>query len=909
MKVFPLELYHYGTISPYLEAKLQQQRHVLVIKINDASSKFNSCILDSLKITRLSTVTIVEPSTFLIPKSKEHILHQRGVVISTSLIIDRALAVASSFEGFKFHHIYSYESILALAKGKLVMQDILSKDSSQHLGKAHLAYILPFYFIHFSINVGQWSSYLSSRGRLDCRSPSNDDSKRCSSEVLPEIRAYLLRNKEHATTLLLDRPVGWIAFDGGLIKQGPVTNSNHLGYEDGCTAFNSDVGVKRVIRHSKNKLIVNIDLVLTSDNQNVAMHNNSSVGPISHSPSLVSTAIRNPCLSNGFIHRWFDSNPYNSYPEPSLCSSFSKDCSISISNIDAFINIILKENVSIIFDLKAFDKQDQLHHLMSSIHDVGRSIADVQRLSDNVSIRFFASNDDMNDIEIPRKLRKITSATKIRHNKIPKIFINTPSKQSCSSLSKWIERQGIGHLGGCFVIKDNTGVTKKWDQMFKAYEIEDVLYSNKDLKLICDVPSTSAHQKTRSLWRDGLVSCVEDGYDWIHHPFPVTPKVDSQEMMHFSVMDAIEIDGTLIANALSVFKRKHTGKKEYQIVEQKFPEYTSEWGLTSPYIWEPREQHFLFVGDHQQDQKGYDHSVSLSHSNDREFRCVTKILTVMLFLKLEEIGLLSIDDTVYDLNSQNNVKWSHIFTNTAGADGSYAGNKFEYSNSLWKYAPDFIETKAGVSFIEAISFYILDPMGLTGSFNVTTQYPPFAARGFLGSNEDLLTIGSTLASGGVSPKTRKRIISSSNVERMLRAPTNKNNHLASSFMLDKTFASMNRFRSGKEDDSFSSHGIVDGYAMGLWAVNGWRSRGHEKYPVRGWLSIGSSEALLYFDEDGIVVGMCSNRVLGLELTSPFAAVIRELGFLIDKAFKSHGDIGEIQLRGTDTNLGRKNNQH
>ena len=50
--------------------------------------------------------------------------------------------------------------------------------------------------------------------------------------------------------------------------------------------------------------------------------------------------------------------------------------------------------------------------------------------------------------------------------------------------------------------------------------------------------------------------------------------------------------------------------------------------------------------------------------------------------------------------------------------------------------------------------------------------------------------------------------------------------------------------------------------------------------------MGSSEALMYFDEDGVVVGMCtSQRVLGLELTSTFATVVRELGSRIDRSFQ------------------------
>ena len=48
--------------------------------------------------------------------------------------------------------------------------------------------------------------------------------------------------------------------------------------------------------------------------------------------------------------------------------------------------------------------------------------------------------------------------------------------------------------------------------------------------------------------------------------------------------------------------------------------------------------------------------------------------------------------------------------------------------------------------------------------------------------------------------------------------------------------------------------------------------------------MGSSEALMYFDEDNIVVGICaSERVMGIEFTAPLANVVREIGYRTNAA--------------------------
>ena len=76
------------------------------------------------------------------------------------------------------------------------------------------------------------------------------------------------------------------------------------------------------------------------------------------------------------------------------------------------------------------------------------------------------------------------------------------------------------------------------------------------------------------------------------------------------------------------------------------------------------------------------------------FRCITKMLTVMLFLRLEEMGKLSIDDEIEGL--PHRVTWRHVFSNTAGPDGIEAGTRFEYANDLWKHIPYAVFNATGL---------------------------------------------------------------------------------------------------------------------------------------------------------------------------------------------------------------------
>lgn len=154
----------------------------------------------------------------------------------------------------------------------------------------------------------------------------------------------------------------------------------------------------------------------------------------------------------------------------------------------------------------------------------------------------------------------------------------------------------------------------------------------------------------------------------------------------------------------------------------------------------------------------------------------------------------------------------------------------------------------------------------------------------MGSNKDLLIIGSTLASGGVSPETGMRVVSQASIEKMLYDWTTALN-VTESFKNDKIVKRMDHMF--EISSGIYPFGVVQGYGMGIWRVKGWRTRGRgSKTPVQGWVAMGGAEALMYFDEDGLVVEMCAQkRVKEVELEFAFALAVKEAGNRMDAAFE------------------------
>lgn len=886
-----LELYHHMTLSPYLTANLEiLGGNIRVIQLKQSPKDLNSCVRDALSQTTLNDALLIEPSFILVSYNPRQTLaftdvvcreSTSGRVVSTSQNLDVAILffIQSRRQHCKFYQASFYVS--NIQKKSISKQEIMLNKNSTTIGMIYISdqisFISPTQFIF------EWPSYYLDSSVLYCTNK-KPNFERCDTFKTSYLLTALRRYRDWESLLLLDRQVGWIAFDGGLVLSG---ESNR------CYSFNSVNGAKtsiEAINSDGYNTMVNVDLVMTKDDKNIAMHSYSSFNPLSDniriqkSPSRMTLSelqkiLQHPCLSRDAILQWLDENPYRSL---NTCHG----CWQEISTAESFLDeIALKGNSSLIFDLKATGRQteglmSQAETIAELIHNKDRDENDIQQLVENVHLRFFAEGTDGRarlEVLPIEMYGNVTISTKLRQLKV---YANAPSKQTCLQMIHWSRRNQNNkiNLAGCFVVDNHSDIQESWKTLSQNLNMTKSLAPLPyETKIICDVPREQIKPNLH-FWKREFIACVENGYEWIHTPFPVGSKSNyspSASSTFFSVNDR---NGDIIQSILSSYIQN--SQSSILLLE-----YESHWGITSPYNWLPRKQQWSFIGSNKTN------SQIVSNDKMHIFRCVTKILTVMMFLRLEELELVSLDDLI--VGAPHNVTWRQVFTNTAGIDGSHAGKRFEYSNSLWSHVPNFVHNVTGVSFTDAIKYYVLDPIGLSGVFDTNSSYPPYAARGFLGSTKDILLIGSTLASGGISPETRLRVLSQSSVRKMLKDWTNVPS-VSQSFKDDKTVLSMSRFynNTNYNDDPLSVYGVVDGYGMGLWRVNGWRTR-KGSIPVRGWLAMGSSETLLYFDEDDIVLGMCApNRTLGLELTAVFASTVRAIGIRIDESFRDFNSAKE-----------------
>ena len=365
---------------------------------------------------------------------------------------------------------------------------------------------------------------------------------------------------------------------------------------------------------------------MTTDKANVAMHDSKSFGPIKFDQNNVQSlssmtlaevhnTLHNPCLPSNLIHLWLNKNTYHS-------SNTCHRCSQAVTTAKQFLdNIALGYDTDIIFDLKvphSSRQEIQAQQILSMIKHDSRSETDKQKLLESNNSIFSADNNKDLLLEVlpDHVLEKIASGS------LPselKVYINAPSKLACLQVAQWA-REKDAHLAGCFVIKGDIDVARSWKDLSERITITKTLASMKDMKLICDIIGTQVHPDT-SLWKNGLVSCVEDGYDWIHYPFPVSSKAD-HSIPSSSVLTSIVLDGTLIKTSLPAVNLKRPNSQ----VVSAWQEYLSHWGVTSPFDWKPHQQHWSFVGGTQQNTAV---QVVLNNS-DNIFCCITKILTVML---------------------------------------------------------------------------------------------------------------------------------------------------------------------------------------------------------------------------------------------------------------------------------------
>jgi len=426
----------------------------------------------------------------------------------------------------------------------------------------------------------------------------------------------------------------------------------------------------------------------------------------------------------------------------------------------------------------------------------------------------------------------------------------------------------FGLVTGCFVHINGSTMNQSGQVFHQRIEMASKLGKLEEnsyhLSIIPRILNTTP--KTIRLWRKAFIEGVKSGFGFIPFPFSICREIKRREdsdTPHFSHTKSrlVDVIKSHIENAT-----KSDG----------WETYSSSWGIGNMQDWDSIEN-WRFNGTKLLGREAR----STSNISPSTFRCISKVLVVMLFLRLEELDMADITEPL-PLKLPN--RWGiparipslkNIFTNQAPGR---VRRKFKYTNSPWKYVPAAAENSTSKPFLTAMKDYILGPMGISGRFDINTQHAPYASRGFNGNLEDLLLIGSTLMNRGLSPKTKQRIISPHSVDRVLKMTT-----LFQRYEPDFIVRQMKIFEStdGPNGTKFPNP-AVDGYCLGLWHVNGWR-HDNEGKPIEGWLSIGSGEALLYFDRTGLVVGMLASEKRDFGFTNTFPKVVRDFRSAVDEA--------------------------
>ena len=856
-----LELYHRGTLSYFLQAQLESYPFVTLVDISQrlllnqslhSYESLPSLETAAVRITKLRHVLLVRPSIVFLQEPlyllrtaqysqerKEDCMScGRGPCVTTT---DWEMT-----QNLEAHDEASEVLCMVRTALNYSIPSIMLKRTSQHVASLHeVSHGLAVWAYPSKHNLQWIAHHIDMEEESFVLNTTRDGTLTLPQDYYNSLQSYWHAYLDAGRLLLMDRPIKWVAFDGGMhLEGGPL---------------NSLAAAKK--SHKLGASILNVDVAYSVDRELVVIHNDRMFTPFDFAANRLAKSISsmkaseaqqliNPCLPEALVRSWLDGNEYHNY------SCVPETVSLAMDLIDAV------PGAELIFDLKAPTEELQLEQARALVEVVNKTSGGEGRRK-RISVRFFSSTMDKDLVAsiIPdRALESLASDPTI--SKLS-YYVNVPSALACSQITSWIQNKSDfenKEIAGCFVVMNHARIAESWNLFVQAHAVplNIDMHVSQHQKAICDVPRKQREPDIR-LWREGFISCVAEGFDLVHHPFHVPVASD------FEVLPMLEAVPGFEKEVFQTIQSHLTAAMKDKIWYQ----YSSHWGYASPSDWS-RRQDWWFQGN-----KKMLSAPSEVAGEGAIFRCVSKVLVVMLFLRLEELGVLKLDDIVVAEERVYNVTWRHIFSNTAGSDGSKAGTEFDYSNGLWKYVPDSVHSATGMYFLDAMQHYILDPMGITGSFDTNTAYPPYAARGFVGSLDDLLLIGSTLAGRGVSTKTRKQVVSARSVEALLQDSVALGN-TTNSFSRHEVVKSMKRFHEPSSSlESDFPRGVVDGYGLGIWRV-GWRSSA-EGPQVRGWLCMGSSEALLYFDMTGLVVAMHSTRRLRYELTAPFAHVIRDLG--------------------------------
>jgi len=568
--------------------------------------------------------------------------------------------------------------------------------------------------------------------------------------------------------------------------------------------------------------------------------------------------LTNPCVPEEVARKWLLDNPYIHY-----------NCSHElIQDLNDFL--LYSIDAEVCYDLKASSSDTQIEQAKTIVETFGH-FDDVLVGQGKVSVRFHdATNGTVSTSSvIPEYGLKALSMEKSLAEM--GFYVNVPSRMACSQFINWIRNHNFlrnKNILGCYVDMNNALLVKNWDSFIANNGVQlDVLGmptspskpSFPTLKAICDLPKKPS-SPNQTFWKRSHIACVEEGYEEIVHPWSIPMNAD-----FFTLSSGMEETLPSIQNYLF-----------YTILPKHLPSTTKpfHWSLSHLSDWSNRRNQW-FQGNTALSKGPTENDETFS------FPGITKLLIHILLLRLEDLGLVNLDELV-PLQTETDVSttkhsWRH-FLCSENVLQSYSNSVVE--ESLFNY----IQQSCGVNFTTAMHYHVLEPMGLLGSFNLTTANN---LKGYVGAIDDPILIASTLVSAGVSPKTRRQVLSAASVNYMLR-PTVANDKSAGNAHEHRLLQSISRHLSSnqtKQDSNAAGEMVVDGYGLGVWCVNGLR-RTHQGQPIRGWLSLDQgnilgSQTSSYWDVTGLVLSVYAPSP-GLEgdefeLATTFAAVVRMIG--------------------------------
>ena len=400
---FTLELYHNAFVSPYLTAQLEIFDNVKVI--GNTASIASSCIEAALSITRLRRILLVDPSVVLIfrdhnedrpeatlwPTEGDESNDEERIIVSSSGIFHEILqrvkisSLPISARTYDHGQVATEEPLMSKISsgGKISMKGARSlrdgKGWYTTVGTVHFtkpgfdlssyiaAWIYPKeksrYWMNHYVELPFFFEGQSSR-----KGPKLVNL--CEYELSQQLKSHWYRYLGAYRFLLVDRPVGWVAFDGGLVPQlssGYVAATGKRS-KTCCSSFNSLSGMELSLGASSDRpysshVQYRPCRYCRSCTDWYAQRKLHSVHTISRRIALLMDRVR-PKWSgqmqnhNGtirvFLRRLCELGSMTMNIAIIVAMEYTTGCTQTMNRIEDFISFLIENvEVSIVFDLKA----------------------------------------------------------------------------------------------------------------------------------------------------------------------------------------------------------------------------------------------------------------------------------------------------------------------------------------------------------------------------------------------------------------------------------------------------------------------------------------------------------------------------------------------------------------------------